>query len=285
MMNSSCTKPKRDTLMRKVRIVVSDPYATDDSSSDEWIELVKSPKVKRIVHEVYLPSQLSQSCLDRCNGVEAYRKKSPTQYNKPVGIRQRKSGKWSAEIRNPTTKTRTWLGTYETLEDAEKAYADKKVEYDALASSCPAVSSSVASVNSQCLSSPSPPSVSAPCVSLSKAKMSLKEDVAACGDSTKEVLCEFSDLEIPDLSFLAGEEESTASGANGAELDFDCLLTDEDSRYLLDDFSLLDDGINISGFENSDLPDYDFTDGELELDDFKFVFADQLEPPLNIACP
>ncbi|KAF8080793.1 hypothetical protein N665_0922s0007 [Sinapis alba] len=271
-MKKSCSKLMRG---RKVRIIVSDPYATDDSSSDEWFEC-KPTKVKRIVHEINLPFQLS-------GGVKSSRRKASMQLNKPVGVRLRQSGKWAAEIRNPLTKTKVWLGTYGTLEEAGKAYADKKVEFDALSSSGTAVSSLVVSMNSQCLPSPA----SGSCVNgndgLSREKVSLRKDVAASGDSTKEGF-DLSQLEIPDLGFLAAEEKSVVSGANAAgEIDFDWFFKEEDYGHLFDDFSVLDNVNNIS--LASELPDCDFTDVELEHGDMKFAFADQLAPPLNIACP
>lgn len=239
---------KKSVRGRKVRIIVSDPYATDDSSSDEWFEC-KPPKVKRIVHEINLPFQLSES--------SQYHKNSRRmQLNKPVGVRLRQSGKWAAEIRNPLTKTKVWLGTYATLEEAGKAYADKKVEFDA----------SVASANSQCLRS-----------AASKEKVSLRKDVAASGDLAKEGF-DLSELEIPDLSFLAAEEKSGAKAAG--EMDFDYFFKDEDYDHLFDDFSVVDNVNNVS--LPSELPDCDFTDVELEHDDMKFAFA---APPLNIACP
>ncbi|XP_030516259.2 ethylene-responsive transcription factor ERN1-like [Rhodamnia argentea] len=42
--------------------------------------------------------------------------------NKYVGVRQRPSGRWVAEIKDTTQKIRMWLGTYETAEEAAQAY-------------------------------------------------------------------------------------------------------------------------------------------------------------------
>ena len=95
-------KRPKPTKVSVVRIKYTDPDATDDSSSDET---TSSPK--QVVHEVHL------------------RKTSP----KYPGARLRKWGNWCAEIRNPITKRRQWLGTYPTAEEASRVYLEKKKEF------------------------------------------------------------------------------------------------------------------------------------------------------------
>lgn len=50
------------------------------------------------------------------------RSKKGNNSSKYVGVRQRPSGRWVAEIKDTTQKIRMWLGTFETAEEAARAY-------------------------------------------------------------------------------------------------------------------------------------------------------------------
>ncbi|KAK8489114.1 hypothetical protein V6N13_046816 [Hibiscus sabdariffa] len=58
------------------------------------------------------------------DGVASRKKKKPSSrgHHRFVGVRQRPSGRWVAEIKDSSQKVRLWLGTFDTAEDAARAY-------------------------------------------------------------------------------------------------------------------------------------------------------------------
>ncbi|KAL5553185.1 hypothetical protein UlMin_040586 [Ulmus minor] len=138
-------------MMRKIRVFCADPYATESSSSEDEGEKrlrgVKKPKL--FVREVCIPLyptpskplESESSVQDSNYGVKpisTITKKRGSPKRRPSsspyrGVRQRKWGKWAAEIRDPFKNARLWLGTYNTPEEASQAYEAKRMEFEAMA--------------------------------------------------------------------------------------------------------------------------------------------------------
>ncbi|KAK4376464.1 hypothetical protein RND71_002760 [Anisodus tanguticus] len=104
----------------KIQRKISDPDATESSSDDEQ---EKRPKL--IVHQILQEKVNIQSfSLNDKNPLSQISSKLPHT------VRKRKSGKFGTEIKDPFTKKRIWLGTFNTAEEASHVYQSKKLEFE-----------------------------------------------------------------------------------------------------------------------------------------------------------
>ncbi|GMH23353.1 hypothetical protein Nepgr_025196 [Nepenthes gracilis] len=222
---------KEPKFRQKIRLIYSDPDATDSSSDDEdeksenWENQFNVSKRK--VKEIHVPIRTNSKNL---NPVKMPMNKRLSRSGHK-GIRQQKWGKWAAEIRDPIRGCWVWFGTYKAVEDAAVAYEKKKLEFESIMQlvKCPNSSNAMTSAASRL----SPSSVL---------------DVSPLPAETAK------------LSLMGSEQENGAShdlvSGFGSGLDG---LFDE---LRMDDFPVYDLGF----IEATDLTDIDIDLGSEELD-------------------
>lgn len=301
-----------NNLMRTIRIICHDPDMTDSSDEDD------APKSKTIVREIKIPmitfpeTNISFQGSNNADNISTKRKKvlirTPSQPQvtsglKYRGVRQRKWGKWAAEIRDPFKGRRVWLGTYTTAEEASRAYEIKKLEFEKTAESLNIPThknknppsdhqKQAVSEDSGGVISHSSPSSVLEIESSSISKIFINNDKKMDAFATKideDFNNKSLDNVLPDIGFVEPVDETLTLAEIGEGLDLGLEL---DAPFLdsfepgFDGFGNVDD-MNLGGLDDnvsSDLPDWDFE----ELNNEELAWINTLrvdEPSMGGHCP
>ncbi|CAN6879907.1 unnamed protein product, partial [Brassica oleracea] len=114
---SRLTRDQEHVIMVSALIQVISNVRGDDTSSSNSVAC-------EVLHQPLDAGPCPLCSITGCYGCAFPRREEIKKETKHKGVRQKPSGKWSAEIWDPSLQGRRWLGTFPTAEMAAEAYDD-----------------------------------------------------------------------------------------------------------------------------------------------------------------